>query len=302
MELFKYIAPSRIDILEDLMIRFTRPNDFNDPFESLPSLGGIKELALEDDFYNENLKEKFEALQKESLLKHLPTNVPVPDDMKDSYTKMTLGEAAYHVFGISNIFKKVISEFPDKVEEQIAAKLNQDLNKRFGILCLSENHNNLTMWSHYSQNHEGFVIGFNSESPFFDQRKSKTDLIRFITKVIYIDKRPELQLYNIKKNSQELGDYIIKYLFLTKSKHWESEQEWRMILDLKDVDTITEVENKKIFLFKYPSSMITSIYLGVKINDNLRSKIIQIATNLKVPIFQAYRDSKEYKIIFRLIE
>lgn len=303
MELYKYLEPSRTDILENLMIRFSRPNDFNDPFESLPSLGGIEDLALEDKFYNENLKEKFEALQNESLLKHLPSTVPIPDEMKDSYTKMTLGEAVYKVFGIKNIFKKVINEFPEQVEEQIAIKINQDFNRRFGILCLSETNDNLTMWSHYSQNHEGFVIGFNSESPFFDQRKNKMDLIRLLTKVNYLDERPELQLYNIKKTSQELGEYIIKYSLLTKSVHWELEKEWRIILDLKNADTVKEFDNKNIFLFKYPSSMLTSIYLGVKIDEVLKKKILQIVSNLNlnVPIFQAYRDSKKYKIIFRQI-
>ncbi|EQM49643.1 hypothetical protein D051_4091 [Vibrio parahaemolyticus VPCR-2010] len=32
-----------------------------------------------------------------------------------------------------------------------------------GYLSLSKTNKNILMWSHYAQNHEGFVLGFDSE-------------------------------------------------------------------------------------------------------------------------------------------
>jgi hypothetical protein len=38
--IFKYVSSDRIDILEKLLIRFTQPSCFNDPFEMLPVVDG----------------------------------------------------------------------------------------------------------------------------------------------------------------------------------------------------------------------------------------------------------------------
>jgi hypothetical protein len=300
MNLFKYLNPARIDVMENLMLRFSRPNDFNDPFESYPSLGGIKDLAGEETFYNENIKERFDAIQNESLLKYLPENVKIPEEFKDSYSKMTLGEAAFKICGIDNIFKKVITEYPDKVENQIATVINRNFNNRFGILCLSEKHDNLIMWAHYGQNHEGFVVGFDSKSSYFDQRKNDLDIIRILTKVDYLKERPELVLYNTDKPGYDLAGYLIKYALLTKSIHWIEEQEWRMVVDIRTANVIKE----NVYLFNFPSSIITSLFLGVKMKPEFKKKIIQTCMEQKidVPIYEAYRDPKMYEIKFKLIE
>jgi hypothetical protein len=300
MELFKYLNPSRIDVIENLTLRFSRPNDFNDPFESYPSLGGIKELAGEETFYNENLKERVDSIQNESVIKHLPENVKIPEEFKDSISKMTLGEAALKIAGIDNIFKKVITEYPDKVENQIASVINSDFNNRFGILCLSEKQDNLIMWSHYAKNHKGFVIGFDSKSTYFDQRKNESDLIRILTKVEYKEERPELMLYNSDKTGYDLAAYLIKFALLTKSTHWIAEQDWRMIVDIRTADLIKE----NVSLFRFPVSMITSLYFGVKMENELKAKLIQACKDKKidVPIFESYRDPKKYAIKFRPIE
>jgi hypothetical protein len=299
MELFKYLNPSRIDVIENLTIRFSRPNDFNDPFESYPSLGGIKELAGEETYYNENLKDRFDSIQNESILKHLPPIVKIAEEFKDSVSKMTLGEAALKIAGIDNIFKKVITEYPDKVEDHIASIINRDFNNRFGILCLSEKQDNLIMWSHYAMNHEGFVIGFDSKSVYFDQRKNDSDLIRILTKVEYKEERPELKLYNSGKTGYDLAAYLIKFALLTKSTHWIAEQEWRMIIDIRTADVI----KGNVYLFKFPVSMITSLYFGVKMGNELKVRIIQACRDQKidVPIFETYRDPKKYAIKFRPI-
>jgi hypothetical protein len=54
-------------------------------------------------------------------------------------------------------------------------------------LSLTENNNNLLMWSHYAENHKGFVIEFNTNSKMFiDHDKS------LFKKVKYTTKRPSL--------------------------------------------------------------------------------------------------------------
>ena len=43
MYLYKYLPPDRIDVLENAAIRFTQPDQLNDPFESRPCMTSIRE-------------------------------------------------------------------------------------------------------------------------------------------------------------------------------------------------------------------------------------------------------------------
>jgi hypothetical protein len=46
--IFKYVSSDRIDILERLLIRFTQPSCFNDPFEMRLSVDGHTPEKLDD--------------------------------------------------------------------------------------------------------------------------------------------------------------------------------------------------------------------------------------------------------------
>lgn len=60
--------------------------------------------------------------------------------------------------------------------------------RSIGMLCLTEKEDNLLMWSHYAQNHEGFVIGFDTDHEFFSKTENGTGL----WKVKYSFQRPAL--------------------------------------------------------------------------------------------------------------
>ncbi len=41
MKIFKYLIPERIDVIENMSIRFTQAKYLNDPFESLPFISKL---------------------------------------------------------------------------------------------------------------------------------------------------------------------------------------------------------------------------------------------------------------------
>src|SRR5437667_6790953 len=47
------------------------------------------------------------------------------------------------------------------------------MGSQIGILSLSEVPDSTLMWSHYGAQHHGFLIGFDSDHPFFNRRRSK---------------------------------------------------------------------------------------------------------------------------------
>lgn len=46
LRLYKYLPPDRIDTLADMTLRFTPPDQFNDPFEALPRVTGPKKESI----------------------------------------------------------------------------------------------------------------------------------------------------------------------------------------------------------------------------------------------------------------
>src|SRR5207302_2679902 len=50
--------------------------------------------------------------------------------------------------------------------------LSKNINKHIGVLCLTEVPDSQLMWSHYAGSHKGFVIEFDSQHSYFNQRRT----------------------------------------------------------------------------------------------------------------------------------
>jgi prenyltransferase beta subunit len=102
------------------------------------------------------------------------------------------------------------------------------LNDTIGILCLTEKKDNLLMWSHYANSHKGFVLEFNTEHCYFDQRKKNLQLAEHLKKVRYTFNRPEFVLFDTALLTKENMDNWINNFIWVKSDHWSYEEEWRI--------------------------------------------------------------------------
>ena len=235
MVLYKYLPHDRKSTLENGLIRFTQPSCFNDPFEALPNVEQIFSTVLVnglfrnllnadlfDDFINKlSNKDAIKSL-KELRASMIDNN---PDELKTFYNRLTIGDS---------------SENPTE-----SMKLFWD--KQVGILSLSEENDNLTMWSHYTKDHKGFIIGFNPEKGITDSKKC---MIR-LKKISYSCVRPTLTLFELGKDKDTRNKQWIKDFLYTKSKDWSYENEWRQVNYLKKADEVKKVENNDVYLFKY---------------------------------------------------
>lgn len=150
----------------------------------------------------------------------------------------------------------------DEIDNNISDDLLRNRDKReikdtlekmkntVGILSMSKNYKNILMWSHYSKNHEGLCFGF--EKNIFEGAKGE--------KVNYAkNKRYDL----ISSLKEVLGDEL-KRLFLSKSKYWKYEKEFRFIgLGYTGVR-------------KYDKNKLKQIIFGCKANETNIKKIIQL--------------------------
>lgn len=276
MPLYKYVTEDRIDILTNGMIRFSQPSSFNDPFEFKPHISSLGDRDYIEEFFHNNsheiLLEQFNEL---------------PDIIKDQVSFSDIEKIANDK-NLLEVLTTITSHMPSSFENSI----HDSLDKKIGILCLAESvsPDNLLMWSHYSNSHQGFAIEFNKEHSFFDQRITSNDEIRHLTEVTYSQARPNLALANIDGIHQ----------FFIKSKEWAYENEWRMIFSLDKSDkTISNTENS-IYLFKFPQSAIKSITFGCKTNEYFKKQVSNLITNQTelqhIKIYEAKIDRVDFKL------
>jgi len=105
------------------------------------------------------------------------------------------------------------------------------------------------------------------EHKFFQQTGHPAEKLRKIRKVKYFEERPTItNFFNLN----------IEEIFFSKSIDWEYEDEWRIIRPLKEADSVVDINNQKIYLFKIPPESIEAIFFGVRTSDEVIKKVITI--------------------------
>jgi len=249
MRLYKYLSPYHTRILENQMVRFSQPSVLNDPYELKPHISSI--MSKED------------TINQFSQL--------LPGMIDDEYSKIPLHMKAllqYDKFqqAMTTIITSSESMMLDAITKHTPAfadMIYDTMDKLIGIFCLSENPDNELMWSHYADSHQGFVIEFDSEAYFFNQKKSNFDEFRHLKEIKYSDQRPSITLNKVRDFTP----------FLTKGSQWSYEKEWRMMLPLADASQVIEQEVANIYLFKFPYEALRSIVFGYRMDAPKRAYI-----------------------------
>ncbi len=237
--LFKYCPPERIDILTNETIRFTPPNEFNDPFELRPRL---------PDATPEYIASWLNPAKQRAF-------VFAPPDPQISWQEFNrrLGDKGRPESDIAKQdFEKVQRKFVDAVQKDVSLVL--------GILSLSETKKNLLMWAHYCQRHTGFVLEFDTDHAFFHPRSH----------LIKVDYRPERPVF--RPSPPDHKDFI--HTVQTKSKDWEHESEWRLMRFGQELAASANVDAKTTHLMPLPIASVRAVYVGVRCAASHRERIL----------------------------
>lgn len=276
MSLYKYLHPDRTDVLQNQSIRFSSPAVLNDPFELKPHLAAI----ATPDYAAAEFKRVLPRVLTEELAK-LPNELRslIPAHDLEAFLKAQLPTLHASLNSLS-------TQMMPNLQETMARKLEE----LFGILCLTEDPDNLLMWAHYADSHRGFVIEFDETSPFFDRRVNADDELRYLRKVIYSRKRPSLTLSDVEDGS----------IFLTKGDAWEYEAEWRMIVPLSDASKTIGAGPEAVHLFAFPADAVKSIVLGSRMLESKKEEIQSLLSELPqyshVCCKQAEIDAEHYLV------
>ena len=182
----------------------------------------------------------------------------------------------------------------------VLTTMRQSLDETIGILCLTEDPDNLLMWAHYANHNRGFVIEFDEKHGYFDRKEKPGELRRYLKKVNYSEERPEIILFNLELSDGENIDVWINKFFWNKSSVWEYEQEWRMIETLKECKNKIKNDNQEICLFPIPLDCITGIILGCRVLEEMHQKFVALLKSDKryshIKLKQAVIDEKDFRL------
>lgn len=262
--LYKYLSPERIDVLQNLKIRFTQPCSLNDPFESAL-------LIRTDAFqtFKENLEREAANLAPKSE----------QDRQLLEETKAELLEQAKH----------------SVAPHAVGRELSDYLNRSQGVLSLSRTNDSLLMWAHYCNSHRGYVLGLDDTHPWFYQQNGLGESTR-PHNVIYTSRRIAVQ-----EDAEDLYDRLLCYKSLEWA--YEQEVRIFRTFGAHDEPSVDNDINK-VHLFDIPKECIKEIYIGANADSSLFNAVFEaiFRKKLDVKIFVAYVDDERYALNFRPIE
>lgn len=235
---YKYCDPARIDdVLENGMIRFTQPAAFNDPFEASPS-------------FSENRPELDDCL----LAQYLKETEPSSDQAR----RQRLADGLRR---LPSLRRKHALGLPAKLSEHFVA------------LCLSRSPRSLLMWSHYTDCHRGFVIGFDTDSEFF-KRGGAFGGLREVT---YANVRARVPEKDGRDATQEELASFNNSVFFTKSCDWAYEEELRIWRHPQQADCVPRKPNGwDICLFRFPLEAVREVIVGARMTEGDYARIVKL--------------------------
>ena len=218
--LYKYVTAQRartcIPEVGDGTLRATQPASLNDPFEC-----AVEALYVIHDQAEEN-----------RLLAGVLTQI-------NERTPITTGDVKQARLDHGSLFTR-----------QLLAK---QLSTRFGIVSFTTNPLHPLMWSNYTTDGSGFVIGYDR-----DALRIIADEKGYLREVLYSQSlRPILGPEVVVAPDSNLPTNLC-----VKSNHWSYESEWRLIVELnRTIGTgQTDQHGHPINLIHVPNEAVVSLH------------------------------------------
>ena len=172
----------------------------------------------------------------------------------------------------------------DDLKEQLVRQMSCAIREGFSVLCLAENSTSVLMWSHYSQDHQGFCIEY-------DFKKLAANYIRrrFCCPVFYRRKLTDATRYMSKVNLSDYNNLFPILMCLLKSDEWAYEREWRIVEAIGP-----GYANREIAMPK-PSAIILGALVRPADEDWMRS----FCNDNAIPLKKVFQRHNEFRLEIR---
>ena len=222
--LYKYreMSSRALDHLRDTIVNgkiyFSIPAAFNDPFDCNPALSMKSTKAEFSNYLKGFFKRRFPELSRAERRASASAIV------KDPYRNQNSTEV-----------------------KDLLTKAFTDMTNWIGVLSLSAINDDILMWAHYADSHQGVCLRFSTKNGFFKDTQE----------VVYQDERPIVKL--IRDTPMDFQHKAVLY----KASHWEYEKEWRII----------DHGFPGHGVHQYPQAALDGIIFGAKTSDSNKALI-----------------------------
>jgi hypothetical protein len=307
--LYKFYNPSIYSLIsiQNKNIFLSSPRKFNDPFDGFVCVDDKSYIKLFLLKAVEDNKMKSKACTPDSfseeefrVLKYAPINGRYKEELgysDDFYSRL------FHIrLNKSDEFQLKVHSISVEATRDRDRKVDFIRNMPFRITCFSnfdddaELGKNTTMWSHYAENHTGFCVKYSTN---FDGIVYGDIIKCGLFPVTYSSRVPKLTLQDFKNlklsgEDLEITRSALKKSYktlITKSKFWNYEKEWRLIINEKN-----EVQ---LSYDTIPFLNIESIYLGCLIKPNIKKSLVQFAESNEINIYLAAQSDERFELDFQ---
>lgn len=180
-----------------------------------------------------------------------------------------------------------------------ALQVISNFQKVLLVSCFVGNYfdNNLPMWAHYANNHQGFCVEYSVVDKTFCYPISYRES-RFATAALLVKLHEGIRKAATEKREaldKETQDCLYALLLSTmiKSIFWQYEEEWRIICPIEDTP-----EKGLLCLSNKLGLVPKKIYIGMYCDDDNREELITIAQHLHCSAAVMYLD--DYSLDFKL--
>lgn len=209
MILYKYTDDFGLKILEDLRLKITPPNEFNDPFEIAPNTKRAR--PLEEMLANVRPDSKYFRGVYEDMLQDGACTGSFDQFLKDMPSAISKHYSSYKKLSKREMIKRDM------------AALNE-VSSQIGALCLSKPSNNIPMWSYYANQHRGVAFGINIDN-IGGRLGGPSGFVKYC--------KHRVRLNPFAADAQAVSQR--ERVLFTKSYEWRHEQEFRRIFLLSDL-------------------------------------------------------------------
>lgn len=254
-----HYQPPKLEWLERTLvegvIHCSKPMDFNDPWDCRPS---FNTEALNDPDYRERQVRWFDALGRK-------TN---PLLLEDEHARR------------ANTLREDRA-FLGRLIAESSAGMEQPINDRYRVFCLTTKPDCPLMWAHYAEKHRGICLGFTTRNEVFSGA----------LRVDYAEMYPVFEL----ADDSEAGNLRA---LLTKSSVWRYEDEYRLIAQERSAATDHETLITNDNYLALPSGALSSIIVGCLMPAETIAEIRAIVerSETRPAIHQMVRDPNRYKL------
>lgn len=306
--LYKFYPPSIYSLigLQNNNVFLSSPRDFNDPFDSyicIESDSYIKHSLLKA-LKNRNLKSDINTQDSISIEEfNILEDSPVIGKYKPELGHDDSFDTVLHYICLdkSEPFRSKINCIMSEVSLGCKLKVELIRDIPFRVTCFSNFNNdeelgkNTVMWSHYAQEHKGFCVKYSTN---FSNLPNREIIECGLFPVMYTSRIQKLMLQdlkNIKLSNKKFmtTSSILKKAYkalITKSKFWNYEKEWRLI--------ISEENDVHLTNNTLPFLNVESIYMGCRIDDNIKVSLVKFAMSKGINIYQAKQSNETFQLDF----